>query len=63
MSKTAKKILQLKITLKEIKPPIWRRVLVSDQITLSDLHHVIQAVFGWEDYYLHEFKIRNVLYG
>ncbi len=63
MSKTAKKILQLKITLKEIKPPIWRRVLVSDQITLLDLHQVIQAVFGWEDYHLHEFKIRNVLYG
>jgi hypothetical protein len=55
--------LQLKITLKEIKPPIWRRVLVSDQITLLDLHLVIQAVFGWEDYHLHEFKIRNVLYG
>ena len=63
MSKTAKKILQLKITLKEIKPPIWRRVLVSDQITLLDLHDVIQAVFGWEGYHLHEFKIRNVLYG
>ncbi len=63
MSKTAKKILQLKITLKEIKPPIWRKVLVSDQTTLLDLHDVIQAVFGWEGYHLHEFKIRNVIYG
>lgn len=63
MSKSTNKILQLKITLKGIKPPIWRRVLVSEQMTLLDLHQVIQAVFLWDDYHLHEFKIRNVLYG
>lgn len=63
MTKSAPKILQIKITLREIKPPIWRRVLVSDQMTLWDLHEVIQAVFGWAGYHLHEFKIGNVHYG
>ncbi|MBW6473687.1 MAG: plasmid pRiA4b ORF-3 family protein [Anaerolineaceae bacterium] len=63
MTKSAQKILQIKITLREIKPPIWRRVLITDQMTLWDLHVVIQSVFGWAGYHLHEFKIGNVLYG
>jgi hypothetical protein len=63
MTKSAQKILQIKITLREIKPPIWRRVLVSNQMTLWDLHEVIQSVFWWAGYHLHEFKIGNVLYG
>lgn len=63
MAKSDQKILQIKITLREIKPPIWRRVLVSDQMTLWDFHVVIQSVFGWAGYHLHEFKIGNVLYG
>ena len=57
------KILQLKITLDEISPPIWRRVLVSDNIDLYDLHKVIQSLFQWEDIHLHEFKIKNIFYG
>jgi len=47
---------QLKITLKDIKPPIWRRVLVPD-CTLDDLHHIIQIAMGWENYHLYSFKI------
>ena len=41
-------IYQLKITLKDIKPPIWRRVLVPDNFLLGDLHIVIQQVMGWQ---------------
>ena len=26
-------------------------------VSLTDLHHVIQAVMGWEDYHLHLFEI------
>jgi hypothetical protein len=50
-------MLQLKITLKDIKPPIWRQVLVDESMTLLELHDLIQAVFGWENYHLHLFKI------
>jgi len=49
-------VYQLKITLKEIKPPVWRRVLVPD-CTLDDLHEVIQIVVGWENYHLYCFKV------
>ena len=51
---------QLKITIKGSKPPIWRRVIVPDQITFKQLHQVIQAIFGWEGMHLHEFEIRNI---
>jgi hypothetical protein len=56
-------VYQIKVTLNSISPPIWRRILVADKITLLDLHAVIQDVFGWLDYHLHEFTIHGVGYG
>ncbi len=56
-------VYQLKITLKGIRPPIWRRVIVPDFMTLQDLHSVIQAVMGWYDYHLYAFDINGVEYG
>jgi len=38
-------LLQFKITLKGIRPPVWRRFLVPEGISLSDLHDVIQEVW------------------
>ncbi len=49
------KIYQLKITLKDIRPPIWRRVLVPD-CPLPVLHDIIQIAMGWQDSHLHEFE-------
>ncbi|HYZ22112.1 MAG TPA: plasmid pRiA4b ORF-3 family protein [Rhodopila sp.] len=49
--------LTLKITLLDSKPPIWRRVVVPETMSLADLHNVIQAVMGWEDSHLHQFEI------
>ncbi len=56
-------IFQLKVTLHDTKPPIWRRVLVDGASTLDDVHEVIQAAFGWWNYHLHEFRIDGVDYG
>ncbi|HCU58322.1 MAG TPA: LexA family transcriptional regulator, partial [Anaerolineaceae bacterium] len=50
-------LLQLKISLKGSRPPIWRRVLVSSEMSLLDLHDVIQFVFGWQDYHLFIFEL------
>ncbi|MBU2213534.1 plasmid pRiA4b ORF-3 family protein [Patescibacteria group bacterium] len=49
------KIYQIKISLKNISPPIWRRILIPADATFRDLHETIQLVFGWADYHLHEF--------
>ncbi|MEI6436215.1 MAG: plasmid pRiA4b ORF-3 family protein [Bacteroidota bacterium] len=50
-----KKLYQIQIALKEIKPKIWRRLLVPSNMLLSDFHSVIQAVMGWYDFHLHQF--------
>lgn len=42
-------IYQLKITLRDSKPPIWRRVLVPGTFSLYKLHSVIQVAMGWDD--------------
>jgi hypothetical protein len=55
-------IFQLKISLVRSHSPIWRRVLVSGQTSLQDLHTIIQAVFGWWDYHLHAFTVHGVEY-
>lgn len=47
--------IQLKITLADIKPPIWRRVVVPASLTFEELHHVIQLAMGWDNYHLFEF--------
>ncbi len=53
------KLLQLKITLKKIKPPIWRRILIDDTLTFADLHNIIQTLMGWFDCHLNEFTLDN----
>jgi len=50
---------ELKITLCGTKPPIWRRVAVSSDKHLSDLHDVIQIVMGWTDSHLHQFIVSD----
>jgi hypothetical protein len=52
-------ILQLKITLRGTKPPIWRRVLVENTITFDALHDIIQITMGWTNNHLHEFNQRS----
>jgi hypothetical protein len=49
-------IYQLKVTLLGTNPPIWRRLLVPANMTLAQLHDVLQAAMGWEDGHMHEFS-------
>lgn len=53
-------VYQFKVTLRGIHPPIWRRFQVKSNITLYDLHLVLQAVMGWENDHLYEFDIDGV---
>lgn len=56
-------ILQLKITLEGIKPQIWRRIEVKDDITFYELHLVIQIAMGWWNEHLFEFKVGDYTIG
>ncbi len=56
-------IYQLKVVLLGISPMIWRRLLVSSDSTLADLHYTLQIAMGWEDIHLHHFIIHGKQYG
>ncbi len=56
-------IYQIKVTLKDSKPPIWRRIQVRSDITLENLHYILQTVMGWTDSHLHMFAIGGEHYG
>jgi len=60
VSKTA---FQLRISLKEYVPVIWRRLLVPGGVTMAKLHTIFQTAMGWENYHLHCFEIDGVRYG
>lgn len=53
---------ELRITLEEIRPRVRRTFAVPSGISLAALHHVIQAVMGWEDSHLHNFEIGGSRY-
>ena len=54
---------KLKITLVDVEPPVWRRLLVPSSITLARLNSVIQTSMGWKDAHLFEFEIGTTRYG
>jgi len=55
-------IYQIKITLEEMKPPIWRRVLVESNTLLPEMHVITQITMGWTDSHLHQFEHKRKLY-
>ena len=63
MSKSKPPIYRIKVTLRHIAPPIWRRIEVPGDIKLGKLHDVIQMAMGWTDSHLHGFRVGHVNYG
>jgi hypothetical protein len=49
MAKRDRVLCQLKVTLRDINPPIWRRIQVWEDTTLGQLRQILQIVMGWED--------------
>jgi hypothetical protein len=58
-----RQIYQLKVTLCDVVPQVWRRVLVPGAYTLDRVHRVIQTAMGWHDVHLHSFEIDGQQYG
>jgi hypothetical protein len=38
---------------------IWRRLLIRDDTTITDLHYILQITMGWSDDHLHQFRIHG----
>lgn len=58
----SEEVFQVKISLLESKPLIWRRVLVPSNFSLKKFHQVIQIVMGWQNSHLHLFLVDDVTY-
>jgi hypothetical protein len=56
-------IYRLKVTLRNVRPPVWRRVEMPGRTTLTELHSILQTVMPWCDEHLHDFEIDGVRYG
>ncbi|MGH3693011.1 MAG: plasmid pRiA4b ORF-3 family protein, partial [Pseudonocardiaceae bacterium] len=56
-------VYQLKISLKRMRDPVWRRVLVPATARLGLLHQVIQIVMKWSGDHLHAFHVGSEHYG
>jgi hypothetical protein len=52
----------IKVSLRHVKPPVWRRLQVRSDTSLAELHHIIQAAMGWYDCHLHQFEVNGQYY-
>ena len=55
-------ILQFRLSVKDVKPEIWRKLLVSSDTTLERLHKILQVLMGWRDKHLYAFVINEKRY-
>jgi len=53
---------QFRLSVKDVKPEIWRKLLVSSDITLERLHAILQVLMGWRDNHLYAFVINEKRY-
>lgn len=54
---SGKNVVRLKITLKGTKPPVWRRLLIPEDVTMRELHEILNEAMGWSNTHLHDFEV------
>lgn len=54
---------QLKMTLRNVDPPIWRRVLIPSQTRLDEASWMLNRAMGWKGGHLHAFDVDGTRYG
>lgn len=63
MSKGKPPIYRIKVTLRHVAPPVWRRIEIPADTTLGKLHRMLQAAMGWTDAHLHAYRVGETRYG
>lgn len=53
------KAYEIKVTIKNSKPPIWRKIVIPADINFMQLHNIIQTAFEWLNYHLYEFDLKD----
>ncbi|MGC5583791.1 plasmid pRiA4b ORF-3 family protein [Ornithinimicrobium sp. W1665] len=47
--------LTVRVDVDGTRPPVWRRLVLRGDLMLDEVHEILQAAFGWQDYHLHTF--------
>ena len=55
-------VYQLEISLKDVRPRVWRCVLIPDDYTLAQVRATLLTAMGWEGFHLYAFRIENSIY-
>ncbi len=53
---------QMKITLREVRPAVWRRVVIPSTCRLDEVAETLLAAMGWMNSHLHAFTIGDLRY-
>lgn len=53
----------LRVSIKGIRPQIWRKLSVPGNYTLGHLHTILQIAFGWDNAHMHSFTVDSTEYG
>lgn len=53
---------QVQVALRNLKPKIWRRLIVDPETSLEDFSKIIQTAMGWTNSHLHQFIKNNTYY-
>jgi hypothetical protein len=56
-------VYQLRIELLDLRPAIWRQILVRGSVELSRLHVILLITMGWDGGHVHEYVIGDKNYG
>jgi hypothetical protein len=56
---TTGSVVQIKISLQDSHPPIWRRVVIDPGCSFLELHFICQLAMGWTNSHLAEFNVEG----
>jgi len=54
---------RLHVELDDVRPAVWRQLIVPGTIRLSKLADILLVAMGWNNSHLHQFRIGDVLFG
>jgi hypothetical protein len=53
----------LRVSLRDVEPTVWRRIVVPSETKLPRFARWLEAAMGWEGYHLHSFDVAGLQFG
>ena len=56
------KYYEIKVSIRDTHPPVWRRLQIPEGITFHELNAIIQLAFDWCGYHAYDFEVGATLH-